>query len=159
DWSQKVAAELGKPMNLSFANETPLDDVIKYVRKATTSPTFPDGIPIYVDPLGLQEAERSLNSTVTIDVAQVPLRTSLKLLLKQPGLTYRVRDGLLTITSIESTERPEDEGSDRAGPTGGMGGGTELTLEPAQTSGGARLNQEAASDQAAELCVADGQGS
>jgi hypothetical protein len=159
DRSQKIAAELAKPIEMSFPNETPLDDVVAYVRQATRSPRFPEGIPIYVDPLGLQEAERSLNSTIIINVAQVPLRTSLKALLKQLGLTYQVQDGLLTITSMEATERAEDEGSGRAGLMGGTGGAAELTLEPTQTSGAARLNQEAASDQAAELRVADGQGS
>ncbi len=153
DRSQRIAAELGKPIKMSFANETPLEDVIKYVRQATRSPTFPDGIPIYVDPLGLQAAEKTLKSTVTIDVAQVPLRTSLKLLLTQLGLTYQVKDGLLTVTSEDSAA------DDSFGPGGSLGGGPELTLGPAQTSGGARLNQEAASDQAEELRVADGQGS
>jgi hypothetical protein len=162
DRSQKIVAELGKPMNMSFANETPLDDVLKYLRQATTNPTFPEGIPIYVDPIGLQEAEKSLNSTVTINVSQVPLRTSLRLILKQLGLTYQVKDGLLTITSEGSAD--EAMGGDRriegdpAG-MGGMGGGlTGLTLEPVQSGGGAALNQAAASDQAEELRVADGQG-
>ena len=41
---------------MSFPNETPLDDVLKYIKQATMTPTYP-GIPIYVDPLGLQEAE------------------------------------------------------------------------------------------------------
>ena len=53
---------------MHFPNETPLEDVIKYVRTSTTSPAFPDGIPIYVDPLGLQEAEKTTASTVTIDL-------------------------------------------------------------------------------------------
>ncbi len=43
---------------MSFNAETPLDDVLKYIKQATTTPTF-SGIPIYVDPVGLQEAERS----------------------------------------------------------------------------------------------------
>ena len=40
---------------------------------------------------------------------------------------------------------------------GGMGGGMGLSLEQAQASGGARLNQEAATDQAEELRVVDRQ--
>ena len=58
---------------MSFANETPLDDVLKYIKQATTTPTF-NGIPIYMDPVGLQEAERSINSTIQIDLEGVPLR-------------------------------------------------------------------------------------
>jgi hypothetical protein len=83
DRSHGIAAELAKPLDISFKNETPLEDVIKFIRARTQSTAFPDGLPIYVDPVGLQEAEKSLNSTVTMDVTQVPLRTSLRLMLKQ----------------------------------------------------------------------------
>ena len=61
-------------------------------------------IPIYVDPMGLQEAERTLTSTVTVNLDGVPLKTTLRLCLKQLGLTYRIRDGLLFITSEESAD-------------------------------------------------------
>ena len=70
---------------MTFPNETPLEDVIKYIRSCTKSSTFPEGIPIYVDPVGLQEAEKTMASTVTFDLKQVALRTSLKLILKQLG--------------------------------------------------------------------------
>ena len=52
---------------MSFANETPLDDVLKYIKQETAKAGRP-ALQIYVDPIGLQEAERSLNSTVTIDM-------------------------------------------------------------------------------------------
>ena len=54
--TKQILEKLDEPISMSFANETPLDDVLKYIRQATTTPTFP-GIPIYVDPIGLQEAE------------------------------------------------------------------------------------------------------
>ena len=41
---------------MPFPNETPLEEVIKYIRNATTGPGMEQGIPIYVDPVGLQEA-------------------------------------------------------------------------------------------------------
>ena len=69
----QVLAKLEEPISMSFARETPLDDVLKYIKQATTSPTY-SGIPIYVDPVGLQEAERSLSSTITIDLEGVPLQ-------------------------------------------------------------------------------------
>jgi hypothetical protein len=48
----------------------------------------------YVDPVGLQEAEKSMKSTVSnMDVEGVPLRVALKLLLRQLDLAYRVNDG------------------------------------------------------------------
>ena len=61
------------------------------------------GIPIYVDPIGLLEADKTMTSTLgNMDVDGVPLRTSLRLCLKQLDLTYSVKDGLLFITSLES---------------------------------------------------------
>ena len=102
--TKQVLEKLDEPISMSFANETPLEDVLKYIKQATTTPTF-SGIPIYVDPLGLQEAERSLNSTVTMDLEGVPLKATLKLMLKQLGLAYTVKDGFLMITSEDSEDQ------------------------------------------------------
>jgi len=100
--SQQILAKLEEPISMSFNLETPLEDVLKYIRQATTTKTYA-GIPIYVDPVGLQEAERSLTSTVkNIDLEGVPLRRTLQLLLKQLDLVYFVDDGILCITSAES---------------------------------------------------------
>lgn len=98
--SRQILAKLEEPIAMSFANETPLDDVLKYIKQATTTPTF-SGIPIYVDPAGLQAAERSLNSTVLIDLEGVPLRRTLQLILAQLNLAYFVQDGMLVITAKE----------------------------------------------------------
>jgi hypothetical protein len=95
---------LERPIPMRFPDETPLDDVLKYIKQATTTPGY-SGIPIYVDPIGLQEAERSLNSTVQIDLEGVALRETLGLCLKQLGLTYGVKEGRLRITSQD--EEPE----------------------------------------------------
>jgi hypothetical protein len=102
--SRRVLAKLEEPISMSFAAETPLDDVLKYIKQATTTPTF-SGIPIYVDPVGLQEAERSINSTIQLDLEGVPLRRTLQLMLTQLGLAYFVEDGILVITSEDSVER------------------------------------------------------
>ncbi len=102
--SHRILARLEDPVSMSFANETPLDDVLKYIKQATTTPTFP-GIPIYVDPVGLQEAERSLNSTIQIDLEGVPLRRTLQLILTQLKLAYFVEDGILVITSEDSASQ------------------------------------------------------
>ncbi len=139
--TRQILEKLDEPISMSFANETPLDDVLKYIKQATTTPTFA-GIPIYVDPLGLQEAERSLNSTVQIDLEGVPLKTTLRLILKQLGLTYTVKDGYMMITSEESEDKQTEirvypvadlaiipmslmmgGGGGMGGGMGGMGGG------------------------------------
>ena len=99
-----ILAKLDEPISMSFAEETPLEDVLKYVKQATTTKTYA-GIPIYVDPVGLQEAEKSMTSTVrNMDLEGVPLRRTLQLLLKQLDLIYFVDDGILYITSAESED-------------------------------------------------------
>jgi hypothetical protein len=155
DRSQKIVAELARPLEMRFANQTPLEDVLKYIKNATTSRAFTEGIPIYVDPVGLQTAEATMTSAVSLDLGQVPLRTSLRLLLKQLGLTYKIRDGLLTITA--STDLDPDAPDDSMGsdPLDGSGG---VPFEQARTAGGAALNQAAATDQADELRVTDSAG-
>jgi hypothetical protein len=101
----RVHAALERPIPMRFPRDTPLEDVLRYIRAASRGP---DGkaIPIYVDPIGLQEAERSMSSTVTIDVDDVALRTTLRLCLDQLFLTYRIRDGLVLITSKQSAVTP-----------------------------------------------------
>jgi hypothetical protein len=83
---------------LSFRDETPLDEVLRYIKQATTTPSFP-GIAFYVDPTGLQEVEKSLRSTVHIDLEGVPLRTSLRLVVEQLRLSYSIKDGNVIISS------------------------------------------------------------
>ena len=152
DRSRRIAAEMDKLIDMRFANETSLEDVIKYVRGFTKGSAYPDGIPIYVDPVGLQEAEKTMASTVTIDLAQVPLRVSLKLLLEQLGMTYKVKDGLLKITAMSSEDDPGEDSRVGRGPFEG----TVSNVDRYQEAGGAVLNQAAAVDQAEELRVADG---
>ncbi len=92
-----ILAKLDEPISMSFNEETPLEDILKYIKQATTTATYP-GIPIYVDPIGLQEADKTLTSTVrNLDLDGVPLRVTLGLLLKQLDLEYVVQDGLLKI--------------------------------------------------------------
>ena len=100
--SQFILAKLDEPISMSFNEDTPLEDFLKYIKQATTTKTYP-GIPIYVDPVGLQEAEKSMTSTVRgMDLEGIPLRRTLQLALKQLDLIYFVDDGLLYITSKES---------------------------------------------------------
>ncbi len=95
--NSRILAMLDEPISMSFNEETPLEDVLKYVKQATTTATY-SGIPIYVDPIGLQEAEKSMTSTVrNMDLEGVPLRVTLGLLLKQLDLEYVVKDGFLKI--------------------------------------------------------------
>jgi hypothetical protein len=99
--SKVVHTKLDQPISMSFNEETPLEDVLKYIKVATTTETYA-GIPIYVDPSGLKEAGKTMTSTVSnLDLEGIPLRTTLRLLLKQMGLAYCVRDGVLIISSAQ----------------------------------------------------------
>jgi len=102
--SRAVLATLEKPVDMSFPNDTPLEEVLDHIREETKGPDFPNGLPIYVDPVGLQEAEKTLTSTIQIDLVGVPLRRTLHLALSQLGLVYTVGDGILYITSQSSEE-------------------------------------------------------
>jgi hypothetical protein len=93
----RILKMLEKPVPMRFPTETELDDVLKYIRKATAGPDG-KGIPIYIDPIGLQEAEKSLTSTIQIDLQGVPLQTSLHLCLQQLDLIYEIKDGYIMIT-------------------------------------------------------------
>jgi hypothetical protein len=105
--TKSILEKLEQPIAMSFPNETPLEDVLKYIKSATQGPND-TGIPIYVDPVGLHEAEKTMTSPITIDLEGVPLRTTLKLILKQLDLTYTVKDGMMTITSRDSEDVPTE---------------------------------------------------
>jgi len=99
----RILKALDQPVPMHFRDEATLEDVLKHITEATKSP---DGkvIPIYVDPIGMQEAERTPQSVVSLDLDGVPLKTTLYLCLKQNGLAYCIRDGVLVVTSEESQE-------------------------------------------------------
>jgi formylglycine-generating enzyme required for sulfatase activity/serine/threonine protein kinase len=98
-----ILARLDALIPMKFANETPLENVLKSIKDATKG-SDGLGIPIYVDPIGLQEAQKTMTSPVCLNLEGVPLRTTLRLLLAQLGLGYYVKEGLLSITSLEADE-------------------------------------------------------
>jgi hypothetical protein len=114
--TRKVLEQLEEPIAFSFPDATPLEDVLKYVKLATKGPNF-NGISIYIDPIGLVESEKTMSSPVKINLEGVPLKTTLRLVLKQLGLTYIVKDGFLLICFDKpghpSTEIAENPVSNR----------------------------------------------
>jgi hypothetical protein len=83
--------------------DVPLGDFLNYVRERTKDGEG-HGIPLYVDPVGMQECEQTLDSIVSIDLVDAPLKTSLDAALSQLNLKYAVRDGLLMIAVGEGEE-------------------------------------------------------
>jgi hypothetical protein len=83
---------------MRFPDGKPLGDVIQRIKQATQGPND-SVLPIYLDPLGLVDADTSESSPVEINVEGVPLKQSLKMVLDQVRLTYTVKDGVIIITS------------------------------------------------------------
>ena len=101
---ERILQELERPIPMRFPKQTPIEDVLKYI-KGATSGADGKGIPIYVDPVGLQEANVNLTSPVSIELDGIPLKWSLRVCLKQLGLAYAVRDGFVMI-SVEGAVMP-----------------------------------------------------
>ncbi len=97
--TRAILAKLEEPLSMSFANETAIEDVLKYITSATQGPDD-TGIAIYVDPLALKEAQTKTTSE-TATVADARPRgdsgsgRTLRLALKQaePGLLRQGRHG------------------------------------------------------------------
>jgi RNA polymerase sigma factor (sigma-70 family) len=96
-----ILSKLEQPIALKYPIPTPFEQVVAEIVKATQGPND-SGLRIYVDPYGLDAVEQTMTSPVTIDLEGVPLRTTLRLLLRQLGLTYSVHDGLLIITAPDT---------------------------------------------------------
>lgn len=105
----RIRETLEQPISLRFPDPTSIEDVLEYIHTATATPDDP-GILIYLDPIGLQEAERSPQSTVSIDLPGVPLRTSLRQCLSQLGLVYQVKDGYLRVTAADDVDEYGTQG-------------------------------------------------
>jgi hypothetical protein len=92
------------------------EDFLKAAKSATQSPSdagiamYQTGIPIYVDPVGLTEAEKAMSSLVNVSAMHQPIGKTLENVLDQLGIAYSVRDGWLMITSKESLDRPFADG-------------------------------------------------
>jgi hypothetical protein len=102
--SRAILAKLDQPTSMPFHDETPLEDLVKYIQSATQDDDLPQGIPVYVDPTGLQEAETTLQSPIQIQLEGVPLKRSLYLALRQLDLAYAIKDGILFISSPDGLD-------------------------------------------------------
>ncbi len=111
--NRAILAKLEEPISMNFPNETPIEDIKKYIEQATQDEPagFPTGLPIYVDPKGLTLVGETMTSTVTINLEGIPLRTTLRLILSQIDLRYTVEDGLLIITNDPRAGRDTTKGS------------------------------------------------
>jgi hypothetical protein len=104
----RILEALEQPIPMRFLNETPLGDVLAYIKRATSTPTYP-GIPICVEPSDLHMEDRSFNGPVQMDLEGVPLKSTLRLCLKELGCTYKVQDGYVRIAPEEDIPKGQQE--------------------------------------------------
>jgi RNA polymerase sigma factor (sigma-70 family) len=102
--SQALLVRLEEPIPMSFPNPTPLEDVLKYIQQATAGPNG-EGIPIYVNPVGLEPGEdeklryeKLMKTPIAMDLVGVPLRRTLKLIADQLEMGYGIKDGMVMFT-------------------------------------------------------------
>jgi RNA polymerase sigma factor (sigma-70 family) len=106
--TQQILQKLEQRIELDLPPEPTFDQFLKAIKQATTDAQFP-GIPIYVDPVGLQEASISMSSRVSV-YPNGPLGLVLRRTLRQLRVAYVVRDGFLMISSrAEITDQRLDE--------------------------------------------------
>ncbi len=107
-----ICEALPETIALNYPEDAHLDVVLKEIKKQTTKnprlPKLPGGIPIYVDPIGLQDAEVSMNSRVRrpSSADKLTLGEHLRRILEPMGLVYTTKDGFLMITSKDSVDEP-----------------------------------------------------
>ncbi len=128
DRNKEIEQSLEKIVKMQFPNETPLEDVLKYIKEeAKDAKGRP--IPIYLNPMGLATVEKTITAPVTLDIDGLPLRTTLRLILDQLDMAYEIHDGLLEINSVtDFADRKQEEqlrAMKQRGEVsgGGMGGG------------------------------------
>ena len=93
-----VNLKLEEKMPLHFKN-APLEDILKFIKSASQGPGDDRGITFVVDHEELKKAGVSVSGRVSIDSDGVPLKTSIKELLKPLKLGYEVREGAVRVTS------------------------------------------------------------
>ncbi len=111
DRSAAIYAKLRESFAIHFPEPTALREVLEAITRSTKDPAagLPDGVGFYVAPLeGV-----ALTRRITIDVAEIPLRTALDLIVKQVGMEYLVKDGLVLIAlnrELANIQRDLDPG-------------------------------------------------
>jgi hypothetical protein len=92
---------LHRPLSIPFGTPARLDEVCRHLGRILRAP-------VVLDKAALDRHELKPDDTVQLELEGVRLKTGLKLLLDQVGLTYRVvpEDNLLIVTDQEGAEDP-----------------------------------------------------
>jgi hypothetical protein len=98
-----VQDALQRPYTFPFAAPTSLNDVCQHLRRTLRAP-------VVLDRAALERQELEPDDQVQLELEGVRLKTGLKLLLDQVGLTFHVvpEDNLLVLTDTHGSEEPID---------------------------------------------------
>lgn len=103
--AEKVSVQeaMTRPFAWSLAEETKLQDVVALLKKRL-------GAPVVLDRAALARKKVTPESVVRLELEGVRLKTGLKLLLDQVGLTAHIvpEDNLLVLTDAEGSNDPND---------------------------------------------------
>jgi RNA polymerase sigma factor (sigma-70 family) len=96
---------LDQPLAIDHPNKSTLEKFLKYLKEATTKPgSGNSGIPIYVDPVGIDEVGVRITSPIDVVAMEgAPLRQNIRRALLPLGLGFRTKNGLLMISSRDAT--------------------------------------------------------
>jgi hypothetical protein len=93
---QRIAAVLDAPTSVAF-EDAPLQDVVKLLARQ-------HGISVVIDKKALDDIGVGTDMPVTFNARGIALRSALRTVLRDLGLTYLIRDESLTITTPEEAE-------------------------------------------------------
>ena len=94
-----IEAKLKEPISLNV-DKQPLSEAITFLQNYT-------GLNIVLDPKALSDEGLTSAAPVSLTVNNVQIKTALKLLLRPLGLTYKVEDEVLLITSPQASTSPD----------------------------------------------------
>jgi hypothetical protein len=94
---ERIEKVLSRPLDLSIKDQ-PLKDVVASIQEMVK-------VPVLIEVKKLEEAAINMDTPVSFDVKGISLKSALRLMLGQLGLTYVIEDEVVQITT------PEDAGS------------------------------------------------
>jgi hypothetical protein len=96
---RRILAALAEKTQVEFIN-TPLVDAVQFM-------TVQSDIPVIIDVVSLEDAGIPADEPVSVTLAGVSLRSALKIILGDIGLTWVVEDEVLKITTKEAAAKKE----------------------------------------------------
>jgi hypothetical protein len=108
-WREKPMRDAWNgPISIRVTRQDSLETVLKGIKKATVRSRLATGLPVYVDPVGLQEAGVNLTSKVTADIDGKDLTAGefLNHVLRPMGMAAKLEDGVVKLDSKVSLDVP-----------------------------------------------------